>query len=59
VPVFDAHFGVNPRFADRLSRAEFPLSARRYFASRGALISLPAHDSSGEALRRAIHCRKA
>jgi len=51
--------GVNPRFPDALARAQFPLSARRYFASRAALISLPAHDSRDQAARRAIHCRKA
>jgi hypothetical protein len=59
VPVLRVDFGVNPRFPDARARAQFPLSARRYFASRAALISLPAHDSRDEAARRAIHCCKA
>jgi hypothetical protein len=58
-PFLRGNFGVNPRFSDALARAQFPLSARRYFAPRAALISLPAHDSRDEAARRAIHCRKA
>ncbi|WP_157696157.1 hypothetical protein [Caballeronia temeraria] len=58
-PILRIDFGVNPRFPGAFARAEFPLSARGYFAARATLISLPAHDSRDEAARRAIHCRKA
>ncbi|WP_198399244.1 hypothetical protein [Caballeronia calidae] len=56
---FRADFGVSPRFPDACARAQFPLSARRYFASRATLLSLPAHVSRDEAAERAIHCRSA
>ncbi|CAH2777208.1 MAG: hypothetical protein CBHOC_0704 [uncultured Caballeronia sp.] len=58
-PVFGTKFGVSPPFPDAGIWAEFPISARGYFAARAALISLPAHDSRDERTCRAMHCRKA